>query len=405
MTPEVLTSRVRRCCRRSAAGSSGFSAVSTGSGVFVSGIENEGPAQNGALEDWDDDIAEAGEGSGGDAGHTIAFTSEGPSAKGRIDAVLAAHLAETMGADAPSRARIQALIKAGQVTLDGRTIGEPGRRVNAGASIALTLPPPEPAEPAAEDIPLDVVYEDEAVIVIDKPAGLVVHPAAGHFTGTLVNALLHHCGDSLSGIGGVLRPGIVHRLDKDTSGLMVVAKSDRAHKSLAAQFADHGRTGALERAYLALVWGGPRAGGGTIDAPLGRSPQNRQRQAVVRSGGREAITHFEVLERYGRTDGDTSLAALVECHLETGRTHQIRVHMAHIGFPLVGDDDYGAGFRTKVNRLPEPAQTAARGFPRQALHAALIAFEHPLTGEVMRFESDPPEDLADLIEAFRTIGG
>lgn len=403
MKPDVRTRRVRRCCRRSEAGSSGFSAVSTGSGVLVSGIENEGPAQNGALEDWDDDIAEAAD-DGGEAGQTIAFSPEDAAARGRIDAVLAAHLSQTMGADAPSRARIQALIRAGQVTLDGRTIGEPGRRVNAGAQIVLTLPPPEPAEPAAENIPLDIVYEDEAVIVVDKPAGLVVHPAAGHAGGTLVNALLHHCGASLSGIGGVLRPGIVHRLDKDTSGLMVVAKSDRAHKSLAAQFADHGRTGALERAYIALVWGGPRAGGGTIDAPLGRSPQNRQRQAVVRSGGREAITHFEVLERYGRTDGDTSLASLVECRLETGRTHQIRVHMAHIGYPLVGDEDYGAGFRTKVNRLPEPAQSAARSFPRQALHAALIAFEHPLTGEVMRFKSEPPEDLAGLIEAFRAIG-
>ncbi|SHO67079.1 23S rRNA pseudouridine1911/1915/1917 synthase [Pseudoxanthobacter soli DSM 19599] len=346
------------------------------------------------FEDWDEDGEDA-------SGRQIEVTVDDAAAGGRIDAVLTALLAEAMGAEAPSRARIQALIRAGNVGIDGRTIGEPGRRVNAGARIAVEMPPPEPAEPEPEPIPLDIVYEDEAVIVLDKPVGLVVHPAAGHARGTLVNALLAHCGDRLSGIGGVRRPGIVHRLDKDTSGLMVVAKSDRAHRSLAAQFADHGRTGALERAYVALVWGQPLSGGGTVDAPLGRSPQNRQRQAVVRSGGRHAVTHFTVLERYDL--GDEPIASLIECRLETGRTHQIRVHMAHIGHPLVGDADYGAGFRTKANRLPEPARSAAAGFPRQALHAAVIAFEHPLTGEVMRFESEPPADFEALIEAFRGV--
>ncbi len=221
------------------------------------------------------------------------------------------------------------------------------------------MPEPEPAEPGGEDIPLNIVFEDDDIIVIDKPAGLVVHPAAGHATGTLVNALIAHCGDSLSGIGGVKRPGIVHRLDKDTTGLMVVAKTDRAHQALAAQFADHGRTGPLRRGYLAFVWGAPARPKGTIDAPIDRHPKSRDRMAV-RANGREAITHWQVLERFDGKDGKPA-ASLIECRLETGRTHQIRVHLAHLGHPLLGDATYGTGFKTKATRLPEAAQEALAG--------------------------------------------
>jgi 23S rRNA pseudouridine1911/1915/1917 synthase len=248
-----------------------------------------------------------------------------------------------------------------------------------------------------------VVYEDEHLIVIDKPAGLVVHPAAGHWTGTLVNALVHHCGDSLSGIGGVRRPGIVHRLDKDTTGLMVVAKTDRAHAGLARQFADHGRTGDLERAYAALVWGSPEPWRGTIDAPLGRSHTDRTRIAVVRSGGKEAVTHYEVVRRFPDRAGRDAAVSMVECRLETGRTHQIRVHMAAAGHPLLGDQEYGRGFLTKANRLPEPVAASVRGFGRQALHAFLIQFRHPVTDKVLRFESELPQDMTGLVDALETL--
>lgn len=291
------------------------------------------------------------------------------------------------------------------------TVTDPARRVNAGARLAVALPAPVAATPLAEAITLEIVHEDGELVVIDKPAGLVVHPGPGNWSGTLVNALLHHCGASLSGIGGVLRPGIVHRLDKDTSGLMVVAKSDRAHQALAAQFADHGRTGALERAYLAVVWGMPRARHGTIDAALGRNPKNREEMAVVRAGGREAVTHFEVLDSYciaqgnpgtARTTAPEPIASLVECRLETGRTHQIRVHMTHIGHPLLGDPTYGTGFKTKIARLERlnaEAADALRTLNRQALHAAVLAFEHPITGKVMRFQSQLPNDLKTLVSA------
>src|SRR6516165_2481461 len=248
----------------------------------------------------------------------------GPDEAGeRLDRVLARHLADL------SRSRLKTLIEAGTVEVDGNTIRDPSHRVNSGAAIKVDVPPPRPARPEAEPIPLKVVYEDDDMIVIDKPAGLVVHPAAGNWTGTLVNALIAHCGDSLSGIGGVRRPGIVHRLDKDTSGLLVVAKTDRAHRKLAAQFVDHGRTGPLERAYLAFVWGVPSRPKGTIDKPIDRHPQARDKMAV-RAGGRVAVTHWEVLECYPGTGGDT-VASLLECRLETGRTHQIRVHLAAIG--------------------------------------------------------------------------
>ncbi|NBN65223.1 RluA family pseudouridine synthase [Microvirga tunisiensis] len=312
----------------------------------------------------------------------------------RLDAVLAAHL------EGLSRNRLQALIKAGEVSVNERTVTEPKHKVHEGDTLALTLPEPEDPEPKGENIPLDIVYEDDALIVIDKPAGLVVHPGAGNWTGTLVNALIHHCGDSLSGIGGVRRPGIVHRLDKDTSGLLVVAKTDVAHQGLSEQFADHGRTGPLERSYQALVWGAPSGLRGTIDANLARSEANRQKINVVRSGGRHAVTHWQVQERFGPAD-QPPLAALVECMLETGRTHQIRVHMAHIGLPLIGDHVYGAGFKTKANPLPEPLRSTVTTFPRQALHAGLLAFEHPVTGETMTFESPVPEDFKALLEALR----
>src|SRR5689334_4430196 len=257
----------------------------------------------------------------------------------RLDRVLAAHIATL------SRSHLKTLILAGHVTLAGRTIRDPAAAVKPGDVVSVTLPPPEPASPKGETIPLNIVYEDDSIIVIDKPKGLVVHPAAGHATGTLVNALIAHCGDSLSGIGGVRRPGIVHRLDKDTTGVMVVAKTDRAHKALTKQFADHGREGPLERAYLAFVWGVPDRPRGTIDKPIDRHPHARDKMAV-RAGGREALTHWEVLERYPDAEG-VPIASLLACRLETGRTHQIRVHLAYIGHPLLGDDVYGSGFRTK----------------------------------------------------------
>ncbi|WP_428698397.1 RluA family pseudouridine synthase [Stappia sp.] len=314
----------------------------------------------------------------------------------RLDACLARHLAEL------SRNRLQTLIRQGRVRVDGRTIVEPKYRVNSGEALMLDMPEPDVAEPEPEAIPLAVVFEDDELIVIDKPAGLVVHPGPGNWSGTMVNALLHHCGDSLSGVGGVKRPGIVHRLDKDTSGLLVVAKTDRAHQGLAAQFADHGRTGPLEREYTALVWGAPMQLRGTVDADLARSAANRQKIAVTKSGGRNAITHWQVRERFGPM-GAAPLAALMTCRLETGRTHQIRVHMSHIGHPLIGDADYGAHFKTKSARLPEDIRAVVDAFPRQALHAGLLAFAHPVSGETLRFESPLPEDLAGLIGAIRTI--
>jgi 23S rRNA pseudouridine1911/1915/1917 synthase len=320
-------------------------------------------------------------------------TVEAAEAGERLDRVLAVHVT------ALSRTRLKALVLAGRVAIGGRTIRDPGHRVNAGDRIAVAVPPPEPAEPQAEPIPLAIVHEDDDLIVIDKPKGLVVHPAAGNRSGTLVNALIAHCGASLSGIGGVRRPGIVHRLDKDTTGLMVVAKNDRAHQALAAQFADHGRTGPLERGYLAFVWGVPERPRGTIDKPLGRHRQARERMAV-RPGGRVAVTHFEVLERYAGTDGKP-VASMIDCRLETGRTHQIRVHLAAIGHPLMGDDTYGAGYRTKAALLPDTARQALAGLGRQALHAYLLGLEHPVTGEHLVYKSALPADLDALRRALR----
>jgi 23S rRNA pseudouridine1911/1915/1917 synthase len=309
-------------------------------------------------------------------------------AKGeRLDRILA------QNADL-SRSRLKTLILAGAVTIGNRTILDPGHRVNAGDEIAVTVPPDAPAKPQGEAIPLSIVYEDDALIVIDKPKGLVVHPAAGNASGTLVNALIAHCGDSLSGIGGVIRPGIVHRLDKDTTGLMVVAKNDRTHRSLSAQFADHGRTGDLEREYLAFVWGVPDRPKGTIAAPLGRHPHARDKQAI-RPDGREAVTHWRILEQYQGMDGKP-VASLLACRLETGRTHQIRVHLAHFGHPLLADDTYGPGFKTKAVRLNIEARQALEDLGRQALHAHILGFQHPKTGQVLRFTSRLPDDLAHL---------
>jgi 23S rRNA pseudouridine1911/1915/1917 synthase len=314
----------------------------------------------------------------------------------RLDSYLAGAVADL------SRSRAKALILEGHISVGGATIVEPKRPVKSGDILTVNLPPPEAAIPAPEKIPLSVIYEDDHLIVIDKPTGLVVHPAAGNHSGTLVNALLAHCGDNLSGIGGVARPGIVHRLDKDTTGLMVVAKSDRAHRSLSAQFADHGRTGPLERGYRALVWGAPSVSEGTIDAPLARSHVNREKMSVVKSGGRAAITHYRVEARYG-PKGKDPMAALIDCRLETGRTHQIRVHLAAAGHPVIGDRAYGSGFLTKAGTLPEPARGLAAAFPRQALHAWLLQFEHPATQEEMRFESRLPADMSELARALKSL--
>ena len=309
---------------------------------------------------------------------------------GRLDRVLAARI------PALSRSRLKALIIDGQVTIAARTVRDPAASVNSGDIVTVTLPPPEPAVPQGEAIPLNIVYEDAAIIVIDKPKGLVVHPAAAHASGTLVNALIAHCGESLSGIGGVKRPGIVHRLDKDTTGLMIVAKTDKAHRALSKQFADKTQ-GPLKRGYLALVWGVPGRPKGTIDAPLGRHPHARDKQAV-RPDGRPAITHWQLLEQFAGPDGKP-VASLLACALETGRTHQIRVHLAHIGHPILGDATYGTGFKTKVSRLGPKAAAAVGALGRQALHAYLLCIEHPETADALEFQSELPGDLRRLRDA------
>jgi 23S rRNA pseudouridine1911/1915/1917 synthase len=320
--------------------------------------------------------------------------SAGAEDKGaRLDRFLAGKIAEL------SRTRLKSLILEGAVEVSGRTVRDPEYRVNAGDAIAVAVPEAEPAKPAGEKIPLAIVYEDKDVIVLDKPAGLVVHPAAGNRSGTLVNALIAHCGASLSGIGGEKRPGIVHRLDKDTSGLLVVAKNDQAHRSLSEQFADHGRTGDLARGYLAFAWGAPKPERGTIDAPIARDPRSRVKMAV-RKGGKEAVTHYEVLEKFAGHDGKP-VASLIECELETGRTHQIRVHLAKAGHPLLGDAVYGAGFQSKAALLPQKARGALKALNRQALHAFRLAFSHPRTGKLLDFESKLPKELAALEKSFK----
>lgn len=311
----------------------------------------------------------------------------------RLDRFLAAAHADL------SRSRLAQWIGEGRVSRAGATIRDANHRVKPGETYTLALPEPVAARPKAEDIPLTVVYEDADLIVIDKPAGLVVHPAAGNPDGTLVNALIAHCGDSLMGVGGEKRPGIVHRLDKDTSGLLVAAKNERAMTSLAKQFANH----TIERAYHAVVWGSPRLGEGVIDAEIGRNPFDRKRMGVLRAGGKRARTRYRVLERFG--DPVRPLASLIECRLETGRTHQIRVHLTHLGHPLIGDPSYG-----RARQAPRPkteaeaaAYEAVANFPRQALHARLLGFQHPSLHKTLRFESGWPEDLSRLIAALAAL--
>ncbi len=302
----------------------------------------------------------------------------------RLDKLLAGALPDL------SRSRIKALVLAGSLVAGGETITDPSYRVKPGQRFALTVPEPVPATPVGQDIALTVVYEDADLIVIDKPAGLVVHPAAGNHDRTLVNALIAHCGASLSGIGGVLRPGIVHRLDKDTSGLIVAAKNDVAHTSLAAQFADR----SLTRVYRALVWGLPSPPVGEIEGAIGRSPRNRKKMAVMTRSGKPALTRYRLIEAFGVA------ASLVECRLATGRTHQIRVHMTHRGHPVIGDALYGRGGR-RTAMVDDRVQGAIAGLGRQALHAHLMTLRHPRSGLELSFESELPVDINELIEVFR----
>jgi 23S rRNA pseudouridine1911/1915/1917 synthase len=295
-----------------------------------------------------------------------------------------------------SRTRLKALVDQGVVTIDGHPAAA-STKLRAGQMVTLVLPEPEDPIPQGENIPLNVVFEDDHLLIVDKPAGLVVHPAAGHQTGTLVNALIGHCGDSLSGIGGVRRPGIVHRLDKDTSGLLVVAKTNAAHRGLTKLFADHGRTLPLNRTYLALVWGAPERPNGTIEAALGRHATDRQKMAVVPDErGRHAVTHWEILESYFVPDRPAPIASLVACMLETGRTHQIRVHMAHLGHPVLGDPLYARGFKTKEALLGPKARASLETLGRQALHAAVLGFPHPVTHVEIERESELPQDIEAL---------
>lgn len=316
----------------------------------------------------------------------IALVADDEAAGQRLDRWLADQIPDL------SRTRLKQLILQGAVLAGDKVCSDPAMKIRPGMALTIAVPPPEDDHPVPENISLNIVYEDDDLLVIDKQAGMVVHPAAGHRQGTLVNALLYHCGDSLSGIGGVKRPGIVHRLDKDTSGLMLVAKNDRAHKGLAAQLAD--RT--LSRLYHALVWGVPTLRCGRIEEPIGRHPVSRQKMAVNRRHGRTAATRYEVQKIFGE-----GTAALAECKLETGRTHQVRVHMAHIGHPLIGDPVYGlqpTAAKALLKKGGYSDQAAAiLAFPRQALHARRIGFIHPESGEVMDFESPFPADLNLLI--------
>ena len=311
-----------------------------------------------------------------------------------------------------SRSRLKSLMVEGQVFLkknddkSGNKMDSPSYKVKEGEEYILHIPDIIDPDPEGEDIPLDVYYEDDHLIVLYKPAGMVVHPAPGNNSGTLVNALIHHCGDSLSGINGVKRPGIVHRIDKETSGLMVAAKSDIAHKRLAKQFEKH----SMERAYYAICWGVPNPTAGEIYAPIKRDPKNRLKMAV-REGGKEALTHYKVIKRLepprrissrqNVKQGLPPSLALVECRLETGRTHQIRVHMSHLGHPLVGDPTYSRRNNPQKN-FSEHAKEAINGFKRQALHAYLIGFVHPVTKETLTFETELPNDMKQLIEALKT---
>lgn len=320
-----------------------------------------------------------------DAGrHTV--TIDESAAGERLDRALAAALPDL------TRSRVKALIEGRRVTLaGGQTIEEPSRKVKTGECFTVDVPEPEPAVPRPQAIDLDILFEDDDLLVLNKPAGLVVHPAPGNPDKTLVNALLAHCGESLSGIGGVRRPGIVHRLDKDTSGVMVVAKNDRTHQSLSKLFAAHD----LTRIYQALVWGAPKAARGTVEAAIGRHPVDRKRMTVRRSGGRAALTEYWIEERFGPPLAP--VASLVGAKLGTGRTHQVRVHLAHLGCPVVGDPVYGR----KSRNASQPQ--ALREFPRQALHAAVLAFRHPSTGKDMRFATQLPQDFRRLVATLNSV--
>lgn len=315
-------------------------------------------------------------------------------AAGRLDKALTGVLGDL------SRSRLRMLIEAGYVSSGGRTIDDPSARVKPGQSFDIIIPDPEPAAPEPQPLPLVIVYEDEDVLVVDKPPGLVVHPAAGNRDHTLVNALLAHCAGRLSGIGGVMRPGIVHRLDKDTSGLMVVAKTDAAHAALAAQFADR----SLSRTYLAVVRGVPQPPEGVIEAPIGRSPVDRKKMAVVGRGGKSALTRYRTLRRFGAAAGVASgagaAAALVECTLATGRTHQIRVHLASIGHPVLGDPLYGGAAGRGGGAAGRPGLPP---FPRQALHAAALRFFHPRTRQEIRLEAEVPHDMKGLLKTLEAL--
>jgi 23S rRNA pseudouridine1911/1915/1917 synthase len=314
------------------------------------------------------------------AERVLSATVEAADEGERLDRLLARRFGDL------SRTRLKHLVEAGRVSVDGATIKDPSLRVKPGQRCELTVPAPVADAPEAQAMPLDIRYEDADLIVLEKPAGLVVHPAPGNPDQTLVNALLAHCGESLAGIGGVRRPGIVHRLDKDTSGLMVVAKTERAHAALAADFAAR----RIERSYLAVTWGVPQPREGEITGDIGRNPANRKTMAVVTRGGRSATTGYRVLRIF------KDVAALVECRLMTGRTHQIRVHLAAHGNPLIGDPVYGRS-RGRRRALAAPLKTVLESFPRQALHAASLGFKHPATGEWLQFRSVLPSDISDLI--------
>lgn len=373
-TPRAVVNPAISIIRRTRKNSAACSGV--GSGTVVSVMQSSS-TQDSSTNGLSQDSAER-----------LEVVVDGDEGSVRLDRVLAARQPSL------SRSRLKGLILAGSVSIGTTAIRDPAYHVGKGDTITIDVPEAVAAEPEGEDIALDVVYEDDDIIVINKPKGLVVHPAAGHASGTLVNALIAHCGTSLSGIGGVRRPGIVHRLDKDTTGLMVAAKNDGAHQSLTAQFADHGRTGAMERGYLAFVWGVPNRQRGTVDAPIDRHPHAREKMAV-REGGREAVTHWEVQQTFAGADGKP-VASLLACRLETGRTHQIRVHLAHIGHPLLGDSVYGPHFKTKSSHLGPESRAALAALGRQALHAYLLVLEHPKTGEILHWESPFPEDLVHL---------
>jgi 23S rRNA pseudouridine1911/1915/1917 synthase len=320
-----------------------------------------------------------------DAGRHFVTFDESASGE-RLDRALAAALPSL------TRSRVKALIESRRVALaDGRTIEEPSRKVKTGERFVVDIPEPEPAEPRPQARDLDILYEDSDLLVLNKPAGLVVHPGPGNPDNTLVNALLAHCGESLSGIGGVRRPGIVHRLDKDTSGVMVVAKNDATHQALSKLFAAHD----LTRIYKALVWGGPKAKAGTIEAPIGRHPVDRKRMAVRQTSGRKAVTEYWVERRFGPPL--RPLASLIGAKLGTGRTHQVRVHLAHLGCPVVGDPVYGRKARNAAG--PE----ALKNFGRQALHAAILEFRHPRTGRQMRFATELPQDFRTLVSELNDV--